>query len=100
MDSDIDIRDDGEVLWAIASRTRAERDIYIIPDMAIAGLDPSGYDLGPARLGTKVGIDATKPIDKKFPERIDIPAEVKKTIRLENYLSKAKIENVPNFLTG
>jgi len=100
VDEDIDVRDDTEVLWAIASRTRAERDIYIIPDMAIAGLDPSGYDLGQARLGTKVGIDATKPIDIDFPEKIDIPAEVKKSIRLEDYLTKDKIEKVPNFLTG
>ncbi|MFQ6011608.1 MAG: hypothetical protein ACE5KG_05500, partial [Nitrososphaerales archaeon] len=100
VDEDIDIRDDREVLWAIASRTRAERDIYILPDMAIAGLDPSGYDMGPARLGTKVGIDASKPAQEDFPEKIDIPAEIKKMIRLEDYLPRDKIDNVPNFLIG
>ena len=42
----------------------------------------------------------TKEETSKFPEKIDILEEIKKTIRLEAYLSKEKIESEPNFLTG
>ena len=58
LDEDIDIFDDQQVEWAVATRFQADR-LMIIKDAAGSSLDPSSE-------GTthKVGIDATIPLDK------------------------------------
>jgi UbiD family decarboxylase len=57
VDDDIDISDDREVEWAVATRMQADR-IIMIPGAAGSSLDPSSN-------GTtwKVGYDATLPLD-------------------------------------
>ena len=49
----MDIFDEPEVLWAVATRTKFPDDAIIIPDIIAEGLDPMGTDTG---LITKVGI--------------------------------------------
>ncbi len=72
VDHDVDITSDSEVMHAIATRVRGDRDIFMVPYSKGSPLDPSSYD--PTRgshLVTKVGIDATRKPD--YPEEISIP---------------------------
>jgi len=60
VDEDVNIRDEREVLWAIATRSGGDQDIIVVPAAFNHSLDP-------ASLGgfvNKVGIDATFPPDK------------------------------------
>jgi 2,5-furandicarboxylate decarboxylase 1 len=70
VDEDVDIFDMNDVMWAIATRVRAEKDIVLIPGTKGAILDPSS-DPETFTL-TKMGIDATKPTGRDFAERLVI----------------------------
>ena len=61
VDEDIDIYDDRDVEWAVATRFQADRDLVIIPSARGSSLDPSAEK----SLTAKWGIDATKPLDRK-----------------------------------
>ena len=61
VDEDIDIHDDREVEWAVATRSQPDTDILIIPGARGSSLDPSLKDNGTT---AKMGIDATIPPDK------------------------------------
>jgi 2,5-furandicarboxylate decarboxylase 1 len=83
VDDDVDIYNDEEVLWAVATRSQWDKDLVVIPGMMGTRLDPSGN----GTLNTKGGIDATKPFDvHSFPQRLSIPKSVLERIRLEDYL--------------
>lgn len=64
VDEDIDIFDDREVEWAVATRFQADKDLVMINNTAGSSLDPSSESLT-----SKVGIDATKPLDSKKFDR-------------------------------
>ena len=64
-DEDIDVFDDSQVLWAIATRARPAEDIVILPKFPTANLDPSVPE---GELGSALGIDATRPFGEPFPE--------------------------------
>jgi UbiD family decarboxylase len=59
VDEDIDVHDEAEVLWAIATRTQADRNRFTVPSVFCNRLDPSQRD----GMGAKLGIDATVPLD-------------------------------------
>ncbi|QDA31091.1 UbiD family decarboxylase [Thermococcus indicus] len=61
VDEDVDIYDDRDVEWAIATRFQADRDLVVIPNARGSSLDPSAEK----SLTAKWGIDATKPLDRK-----------------------------------
>ena len=89
VDEDIDVFDDKEVLWAMATRLEGDKGITIIPEVAGANLDPSGYDETHLKWGpmnTKVIIDATKPVDLPFATRITPPEQLWDAMKLEDYL--------------
>jgi 2,5-furandicarboxylate decarboxylase 1 len=67
VDDDIDVYDDREVLWAIATRVQAARDVDIIRGIKGSRLDPSATDPDYA---SKLIIDATKPLDLPYAERL------------------------------
>lgn len=75
VDPDININDASSVEWAIATRFQAHEDLIIIPNARGSTLDPSANQ---ERVTTsKMGVDATKPLDKpreKF-EKAKIPAD-------------------------
>lgn len=73
VDEDVDIHNPAEVEWAVATRFQADRDLLIVPESQGSKLDPSTRD----GVGTKMGMDATKPLDApemKF-KRIRVPGE-------------------------
>ncbi|MFI7024156.1 UbiD family decarboxylase [Micromonospora sp. NPDC049900] len=55
VDDDVDIHDDEQVGWAVATRVQADRDVLVVPRAAGSGLDPSSE----GRTTAKLGIDAT-----------------------------------------
>ncbi len=69
VDEDIDIKDTEEVLWAINTRSQADRDVIIVPRVPVCELDPSGKDGGTAAMA----IDATMPFDEDFEEPARVP---------------------------
>lgn len=81
-DTDVDIFDETEVLWAIATRSQWDEDVVVLPRMRGARLDPSA----PLAYTCKGGIDCTKPPDRVYEERNAVPADVAARIRIEDYL--------------
>ena len=61
VDGDIDIYDDRDVEWAIATRFQADRDLVVIPNARGSSLDPSSE----GSITAKWGIDATKPLGRR-----------------------------------
>ena len=57
VDDDVDIRDPGDVEWAMATRLDPQRGIMVIENVFGHGLNPTFPDY----LGSKVGFDATRP---------------------------------------
>jgi 2,5-furandicarboxylate decarboxylase 1 len=70
VDDDVDIFNINDVMWAVATRVRAEKDITFIPGAKGAILDPTS-DPETFTL-TKMGIDATRPTGRDFAERLTI----------------------------
>ena len=73
VDDDVDIFNMNDVMWAVATRVRAEKDIVLIPGCKGAIIDPTS-DPQTFTL-TKMGIDATRPAGKDFAERLVISDE-------------------------
>ncbi len=61
VDEDVDIYDDREVEWAVATRFQADRDLVLLPNARGSSLDPSAEN----SLTAKWGIDATKPLRER-----------------------------------
>jgi 2,5-furandicarboxylate decarboxylase 1 len=93
VDEDINPYNEAEVMWAVATRVQADRDVIVIPETYVVELDPSAYELGdrnqPGYLNAKWMIDATKPIGVPYQERSTVPREVWENMRLEDYLEPA-----------
>jgi UbiD family decarboxylase len=62
VDEDVDIYDENDVEWAIATRFQADRNAVVLPNQRGSSLDPSG-DLTEGRKARtcKMGLDATIP---------------------------------------
>jgi UbiD family decarboxylase len=79
VDDDVDIFDLNDVMWAVATRVRAEKDIFFIPGAKAAILDPTS---DPQNFTvTKMGIDATRPSGRDFAERLVISDEQRNRAR-------------------
>lgn len=92
VDDDVNVRNEQEVWWAVATRTQADRALTLVPESYVAELDPSAHSIRSrserASLNTKWAIDATRPIDIPFQERADVPGKFWKNIDLSNYLGE------------
>jgi UbiD family decarboxylase len=62
VDDDIDIFDQRQLGWVMATRVQPERDVHIFPKMVGALLDPSSSLFSQT---SKMGIDATVPLDEE-----------------------------------
>lgn len=82
VDSDVDVYNERDVLWAVANRVQAHRDLLIVPSCQGSEIDPSAE---PGGITTKMAIDATKK-SANFPKRLDVPEKVRARIKLEDYL--------------
>jgi len=66
VDEDIDVFDDRDVEWAVATRFQADRGLVVLDGVRGSSIDPSSQD----GITSKVGIDATRPWGGK-PEMFD-----------------------------
>jgi len=72
VDQDVDVLNDSDVLHAIATRVRADTDIFMVTHAKGSPLDPASYDpAGGSHLVTKMGIDATRKAN--YPDEIRVP---------------------------
>jgi 2,5-furandicarboxylate decarboxylase 1 len=84
VDEDVDVFNDSEVLWAVATRTQPDKNFFVIPGARGASLDPTVDAKRPVT--AKMGIDATKPFGEPFPEVCEAPLDMLRDIRVEDYL--------------
>jgi 2,5-furandicarboxylate decarboxylase 1 len=72
VDHDVDIDNDIDVIHAIATRVRADQDVFMVPYAKGSPLDPASYDpAAGSNLVTKMGIDATR--KSNYPDEISVP---------------------------
>jgi 2,5-furandicarboxylate decarboxylase 1 len=76
VDEDVDVFNEEEVLWALATRFQADRDLFVVPRVFCNRLDPSSAD----GMAAKLGLDATAPFDWDV-ERTTLPAEAVEAAR-------------------
>jgi 3-polyprenyl-4-hydroxybenzoate decarboxylase len=72
VDDDIDVFDESDVLWAMATRVQADRDLVVISGSLGAILDPSA---SPEGLTAKLGIDATWSFGEAGAEKLVMSPE-------------------------
>ena len=78
VDDDIDIRDPGDVEWAVATRFQADDDLVIMPNMKARAIDRSQKAGG---FMTKCGLDATAPLSMRENfKRLTVPREVRERV--------------------
>jgi UbiD family decarboxylase len=70
VDEDINIFDEQEVLWAIATRFQADTDMFMVSDVFCNRLDPSSRE----GMSAKLAFDATRPLTSEN-ERARVPAD-------------------------
>lgn len=71
VDEDIDVFNEEEVLWAIATRFQADTNMFVVPKVFCNRLDPSSVE----GMSAKLGLDATLPLQGWEAERIASPAQ-------------------------
>ncbi len=74
VDDDIDVFNEEEVLWAIATRFQADTDMFMVPKVFCNRLDPSSI----GGMSAKLGLDATSPLENWDVERSSLPEEAVK----------------------
>ena len=82
VDADVDVTNEREVLWAMANRFQADRDILVISNCQGSEIGPSAKKGG---ITAKMAIDATQK-GKDLPQRLRVPQEVAERIKLEDYI--------------
>jgi 2,5-furandicarboxylate decarboxylase 1 len=84
VDHDVDVFDDRQVNWALATRCQPDRDITVITHARGSDLDPSSKEDG---LTAKWGVDATaKPSLAGYTPRHRVPPEVWSRLDLKDFL--------------
>ena len=76
VDEDIDVFDESEVFWALATRFQADTDMFTVPKVFCNRLDPSSVD----GMSAKLGLDATAPLQWDV-ERTTLPPEALEAAR-------------------
>ncbi len=89
VDSDINIHDRNQVIWAMTTRTDPERDVLIVPGTLTDTLDHASPLIN---YGSKMGIDATRKGKdegylRRWPDALEIPPEIvdRATQKLSRY---------------
>ena len=85
VDHDVDVFDDRQVNWALATRCQPDRDITIITNARGSDLDPSAREDG---FSGKWGVDATaKPSLTAYTPRHRVPPDVWQRIDLKDFFA-------------
>jgi 2,5-furandicarboxylate decarboxylase 1 len=99
VDSDVDIWNHEDVLWALGMRFQADRDMIVIPNAQGTLMNPVSYSLrdrsSHGTLTTQVGFDATQPIGITFPERADFVGDRFSGLNVDALLSESSAQGPP-----
>lgn len=68
VDDDVNVFDDRDVLWAVATRSQWDEDLVVEGGFSSVTLDPSADNYEVTARG---GIDATMGVDEEYPDRLD-----------------------------
>ncbi len=79
VDADVDVFNERDVLWAIYTYVDPTRDIDFIHNYTKS-------EFTSAWQGSRMLIDATKPLDVAFPEKYRMPPDVMKNINLDEWV--------------
>jgi UbiD family decarboxylase len=90
-DADINIYNEEEVLWAVATRMQADQDVDIIKNVKGNTLDPSQTD---DITTAKMIIDATRPLQRPFAARVEVPKRALDGARLEDFIPRAVLDRL------
>jgi 2,5-furandicarboxylate decarboxylase 1 len=101
VDDDIDVYNDGEVLWAMTTRFQADRDMVVMPNFLGGHLNPVTYGFHREEKGpmeTKMIFDCTRPAPPEyFPTKCRVPPDVVERVRpdevLRDYEPGAQLTN-------
>jgi 2,5-furandicarboxylate decarboxylase 1 len=92
VDADVNIYNEEEVMWAVATRVQADQDIDIIKNVKGNTLDPSQTD---NIMTAKMIIDATRPLQRPFEARVEVPKTAMENTRLEDFISRVAVDRMP-----
>ena len=91
VDADIDVYNEEQVMWAMATRVQADQDVDIIKNAKGNTLDPSQTD---DIMTTKMIIDATQPVQRPYASRVKVPKEALQKTKLEDFIGPHVLERL------
>ena len=97
VDDDVDIFDEREVLWAIATRAHFDQDIVLVDGVPSSAMNPSTRS---ESVATKMGIDCTLPpsrdpeIPSHYQMAMRVPREALDRVDLGDFVPGDKIKNM------
>jgi 2,5-furandicarboxylate decarboxylase 1 len=90
VDDDIDVTNEADVLWALATRFQADKDLVVINNSIGSRLNPPTYGYRRDEKGTlesKLIFDCTRPLSAgKFPDATRVPPDVKARMNPGDYV--------------
>ena len=90
VDDDIDVTNEADVLWALATRFQADKDLVVINNSIGSRLNPPTYGYRRDEKGTletKLIFDCTRPLSAgKFPVATRVPPDVKERMNPADYV--------------
>ncbi|MBI5443718.1 MAG: UbiD family decarboxylase [Deltaproteobacteria bacterium] len=92
VDDDVDPFDVVAVLQAVATRFQADKDMVVLPHVRGSMLDPSMEHL---HTHTSLFIDATKPVNAAFPEKVKVPKEALDRIKIPDFIPQEIVDRIP-----
>jgi 3-polyprenyl-4-hydroxybenzoate decarboxylase len=94
VDADVNPFNEGEVLWAVATRCQPDEDIEVIRNVKTSPLDPS---IPGQSEGSKMIIDATVPKRKNFAVRTRVPQKILDKVDIGNYFTQSQLQSLPKY---
>jgi len=91
VDADIDVYNEEQVMWAMATRVQADQDVDIIKNAKGNTLDPSQTD---DIMTTKMIIDATQPVQRPYAARVQVPKEALNKTKLEDFIGPQVLDRL------
>jgi 2,5-furandicarboxylate decarboxylase 1 len=92
VDEDIDIYNDEEIIWAMATRFQADKDLLVINNIMGSELDPSAREGNKA---AKAGFDCTKPAPPEaFEKKVEISREIVDKVKKVGYLTEDALKKL------
>jgi len=103
VDDDIDVTNEAEVMWAMATRFQGDKDMAVINNSLGGWLNPPTYAYKRDEKGsleTKIIFDCTRPLNSNFPAKAGVPAEVRDRIDPSQYVRSLNEDELKLFSEG